>query len=1623
MLYVLCTASAFSQPIPELFKSVDSLREDISTLLEMKGLDADSASSRVVEVVSTLNSQQKEIIFRTSAMLVQKNYAFRPDMLHYYQGISNAVHVRSVPSGDLTKYLEIAETVVKSYNRNLVSNFLKNSYAFFRNEVIFKSRFSSVRLLAGNFSFDHVYDEKNLLSNAEMPADTLGTDMAPVDEATAEEEESGDDWYDGVSFDEESEEEEVSPDEWSTASDAWETEEATSDGWETDPEPEPFEVEESPVSFSFTPDYELPARTGPILNFENVKMVVGSIYDTITIENVNGSLLLKNNILIGENAKVNWEGVEIPKEELFAILKVFTFDVEDAEINGYEAELHYPEFIEGPVEGSFNYDSHLHNKFPKKAIYPQFRSFGHNVKVKGLIENMNITGGFALQGTTFLSDSETKGTSVAEYLEEGRKKFTAASRKPFMYADSLLTNPLSELTVHYSEEDSIFHPAVMLKYHASDKLLQARRDKHGYQMSRFTDTRSDVSVIAEFMQWYVEADTFDLTILNARERIPLVVESKDYYDENLYLALRGTYSFHPINLAVSYALNVAKEPEFYVADLANHHKLNLDVVQGAMIAMDKRGFLDYNHDTGKVIVNRKAVFYYFIAMGRKGVDFDNMRIPSRTTDKPNLTVSLDSANFQLEGVSQFMISDSMQVLVTPQDGKVNLKDGRNTSFGGEMKAGNFIFRGAEFNYEYDSSKVELDAIDSISVLVTRENGQKKELANNIVNTGGVLYISSPNNKSGKKKSDKYPLLDAKAGGTIFFDGDEILGGRYDRSVRFEMPPFKIDSLNENNTDVITFDGTFKTAGMFPDFEQRISIDKTDYSFGFTKDFGSTKTPIYNGKAQYSNQIKLNNSGIRGKGKIDYLAGNFTSDDFTFFIDSVKAPGKNGEIAFQELNGVSYPSVKMEQYQMRWLVSADSMELTSSEEQPFEIFDPETSFAGTLILGPRSLNGEGKIETPESINESKHFTMEGTNYNSINSNFKIKSDDPNRPAMIGEYVEVDYDLSERMALIKTQDELSNFTFPYTKFRTNISQVRWNLDQNYLSMTVDDDNEMGLGRFVSENSKQDSVEILASNATYDLNEHVMNLEGVPSIMIANMRVIPDSGKVYIRENAKMDELQNAMVEMNAINRYHMLTDATIRIESGKKLEGQGVYHYTLGIEDTVDLTFSDFDIKTIKEGKGEKQYQTTVSAKIDEDQAFAFMPGVKFKGQMNLVDTDEYPHFEGVATLDIDRPDNRWFSYQSNSKETHGMILVDDNLKEAGFPTKLTSGIFLSRIDRELYATLVEFDRERVRDFPIFEANGQLLFDPEKQEYSIIPPEKRDGRTDKGNSYIFNWEAQKNTFEGKLNLAEPEKDYSFLAAGEGKADLNAGEFDLSATVHISFDGASKATDQMGIILQELTDGDDPAVAGEEKIGARLAQIREERQVMSFLDAFGTGEESWGKLFSDGLTLANVDLKWSSEQRAFYSVGNIGMGNIFKDNVNAVLEGYVEFPKQISSSEVKIFLMYDRDNWYYFSFNKDAVTSLSSDGTYNYELTGKGASGVLQPAPLDDVLGFISQFRLNYLGTDELLDIAMPEETTPFAGGGAPTDDPFADEVFEDMAKDAEPAATEEGEEEEEDDGDGF
>jgi hypothetical protein len=221
-----------------------------------------------------------------------------------------------------------------------------------------------------------------------------------------------------------------------------------------------------------------------------------------------------------------------------------------------------------------------------------------------------------------------------------------------------------------------------------------------------------------------------------------------------------------------------------------------------------------------------------------------------------------------------------------------MKENRSFQFDGKVDAGLFTFYGRNFFFNYNDFRVNLQNVDSVSLnVLTGEldnygNHLSRKVTNVIEHLTGDVQIDRPDNKSGRKHLHQYPKFESRENSFVYYQNKNIEGGVYPRkSFYFEVYPFVIDSLDHLLKSSVNFKGKFQSSGILPPIEQQLKLQK-DYSLGFQFNPGPDGIPVYEGKGTLFADIKLNNNGLRGSGKLNYLTSVTTSNDFKFYPDSM-----------------------------------------------------------------------------------------------------------------------------------------------------------------------------------------------------------------------------------------------------------------------------------------------------------------------------------------------------------------------------------------------------------------------------------------------------------------------------------------------------------------------------------------------------------------------------------------------------------------------------------------------------------------------------------------------------------------------------------------------------------------
>lgn len=1506
---------------------------------------ASSTGAEFANLWRGMGSDHQQLIKQTALIMKKKGYKLRPHFQNYFGSIVNSISLEGIKPERLTNYLTVARDVIQYEEITKVNWFLINSQLFFAKHALHADR--TFRLYAKDDEYKFVYDAPIILS---------------YDDTTSQ-----DDNWENETYDD------------------------TQDNWddiENDTTPPP-----PPIPFWLIP-LPPPALAGPLIVFDKVTLNFATPFDSAFLKNTKGSFSLFEKKFSGEGGTFDWSSAGLSADSVYYELKGYGFDATKPALKSEQGQLTYRGKIPNKVDGIFEFKS-MRRRDSVSSSYPAFVSYLSNIQLLGLSENISYTGGFALSGNRIHSSSVFGEPSFLEVDGEHEKMFTARSKK-FEFKDSLITSPGAELEIMMGN-DSIYHPSVQLWYDFGKQKLSLAKEKGYFKNAPFSSSYFKVDFSTDVLRWDLKSDSLNLFTSGGRSMDPMVIESVDFYHPDDYRLLAGKgFTFHALGMLVSYALTNGVR-EFYADNVADYYGKPVSEVHMAMTFLGEKGMIEYNVTKRTVKVKDKAFHVYD---SRKGaVDYDNLKIHSIVDGAANATINFPQRYMQVRGVEEFNLSDSLNVIITPDSSVIKILQNRDIKFNGKIVAGNFEINGKDFTIKYDSFFVNLNRIDSIRFYVTEVNARgqtvRRRLNNAMVGadsvaaaaggldgttkSSGTLFISRPDNKSGKLKIPTYPRLDATAGGVIYFDRREVLGGAYDRSVFFVVPPFKLDSLNDADPGAISFEGTFVSSGMFPSFKGALHT-MPDKSLGFTHAIPKTGYPLYQGDGKIVGAMSLDNAGIRATGRIDYLAASVESQDFVFYPDSVVGKGSVGELKEKQYGTIIYPQVTLPEFKLNWKPKQDRFVLNNISD-PFNFYNSTAQFNGEIIVSKKGVSGRGDLNTRGSISKSNDYNFSAKDFSARHASFEVQTDNPEKPALAGEDVRLKFNLDQNIAIISPEIAgVAAIEFPYAQFKTSIPEARWDLSTQKIVMSKDPNVPIEDSYFYTTRKELDSLNFNAEKAEYDIKSQQLKVSGVPYIIVADAKITPENNEILILENAKIGRLTNTTIVIDTLMSYHLLTEGVVDIISRKEFSGNATYQYVNSINDTFAIKLTNFHLEDIpvnpkkKRQSYEATQETVAEGSVKVSDSMVLAPRIYYKGDMVMFATRPALQLRGYTKLDLKKIGgyNTWLRYDQSGDETDFFLDFDNALTEEG--RKPDAGLYFAA-DNSLYITFVS-DKKDLNDESFFLPGGSLFFNKETGEFIIEDQLKATGEKLTGKVFAYNEEKQEVRFEGKVNFFEGSKSFQLVAAALGSGSLETNEIKMNSFIMMDANLPPQAFQIMaadilevikneGVAEEALGDQTELLYKIADLVGERTVQDYEQRSLQAYVPLASIPQLALPLAFS------TVNLKRSQSLKSFYSDGLLGLSHIGRNDINVAYEGFLEIRKNEDGGPVfNLFFKASPDSWYYFGFEDNRMLVHSSNTAFNATIAKKTNAGksklgelVFIPGSDEETMDFIHRFRKNY------------------------------------------------------------
>lgn len=1383
----------------------------------------------------------------------------------------------------------------------------------------------------------------------------------------------------------------------------------------------------------------VPVATGACVVFTNANLTMGNKLDSVTITNTSGLYSITQNLAVAKGGKTNW--ARVGNANIVADFTDFSISPQTVEIEAYNTTLTYNEVLEKPILGLFNYKC-LKEK-DSLTSYPRFISYNSGVGIKNIGEGIKYTGGFSLKGAKILSTSLDEANSRIE-IYKGDKKVVAAYSQLFELGKDKITAPLVS-TILFLDKDSITHPGVNFEYDKSKRALKLKNQSSSFGKTPYQDTYHKLEILAEYVFWDLNKPEIDFSMITGRAESPAVFTSADYFNTKDFNNMKGIYKFHPLFIVNTYLReSKIKNGEITTSGMAEKYKINEKTLDNAMVSLNRRGFIDYH----KGVITMKNKGYHYIKSKEGKKDFDQINIFSKEKSKANATLSLENMEMTVRGVEKFFLSEKLNVFILPENKEVKIQKNRDFKFDGKMLTSDMlVFFGKNMRFDYDSFFVDMKTIDSLKLRVkTKEKDAAgkfviKDLKSQIESASGELFVNKTMNKSAMKNYPEYPIFRSKQGSFIYYDKPHILNGVYAKQVYFEVPPFTIDSLTVFTEPI--FDGTFKSNGIFPDIKERVRPNQEDLSLGFDHKIPKDGYKVYNGKGKFYKSFSISNKGIRGDGELEYLTGKYKSNDFVFYPDSLHAVGQSCEIKEGELNKAEFPDVISNEFDLYWFTKKDSM-LVSNISEPFKMYNKTVDWNGKVIVQPQGMRGEGTIETRGSETSSLRFQFRRGEFDAREAFFKILSNDPSKPAIEAKNVFLEFDLKKGHALFNPEvaGSASN-NFPYLQYESSMEGGNWDLNKKVISFKKNESADIKKSYFVSTHPLQDSLYFNATDALYEMGTQTLTVNGVPYVYVGDSKIFPDQHRLVIKENADMQEFKKAKLLIDSTNKRYQLYDGNIKILSKFRLRGDALYDYLNTDSVKYTLKFTDFYYRDVnlprptaeeiaaqdelieqeieekieeteeakkgnkkKEAKKKKvkvrknkkntssSFHMEALSEIQEKDTFRLAPKIFFRG--NAVIRADKPHlmFNGEVKMDLQayRGLQQWLKYQNDGQTDNIAIDVTNAKSDDG--TELYTGLFIDNTSLKLYSTFLSFKRYP-EDVMVFEAKDNFAFDNKKSIFRVGDLSKIDGKKLQGNVFSYFDKKGLVSYTGKMSLLPENKDFLLQASSLGSGLVDSSFYHFNTFLSLTMNVPAKALEMMGTNLKTVAASYSapPAYVNRDTMALKIADIYGEKAGQSFAKTMTISAKplfEYSKKIGAAINLNEVNFKWSNRHNSFHSTGKIAVSNVLKKDVNYKINGFCELKKSPNGDIFTLYLEPAPNMWYYFSFEANKLSIISSDDAFNTAISSKskgeqsGGKYTFVLADVDEKSLFLKDFNLNYLGVEyhepEIVDEEIQEEDTP-------------------------------------------
>ena len=1287
-------------------------------------------------------------------------------------------------------------------------------------------------------------------------------------------------------------------------------------------------------------DYEFVVDENLKIVFNKTNLTCKIKKDSIDIFETTGEFYPVTHQWIGEEGFVSWERAAYTADSVKAELRNYKINFSKSGYSADSVMFTNKYYFTDPILGRLS-DQVIHVMSPANAIYPEFNSYQKRFQIEDIYPDINYDGGFSMKGSNLLGSGDQNNDAYL-YIQKNDTNIIASVADTYMFKRGRIVSNNAQITIHL-KNDSIFHPGISLNYNAGIKELSLTPSERIVSKGPYFNSYHQISMRFDRLLWRLDEDKIYLTKRRATAIGNATYTSSNFYNLIEFERLMMRDEFHPLLVLKNFA-SKRNSGTFSGEELARFLRYDNYQIKQMLMFLSIDGFIFYDTDKDEAIIKQKL--YDFIDARFGKIDYDVIKFYSETSDLiHNGVLDLKTFDLEINGVPKIFLSDSQNVAIYPKHQKIIMKKNRDFHFAGVINAGLFTFFGQNFDFSYDTFKINLHNIDSLRIRVqTKErdmynNPVLAHIQNTVEVITGELLIDNPQNKSGFQRFPQYPIFNSNESSFVYYDASNIFNGVYKRdSFYFELEPFSIDSLDNFKVQGLRFDGRFISSNIFPPFDDALYM-RPDYSLGFRRNTPPEGFPLYEGKGKYFDTIDLSNKGLKGSGTLEYLSTSAQTDSIIFFPDSTMILATDFSLE-KRASGIEFPEVKSTQVNITWYPYKDIM-MAQQTDEPFNMFGNNSLLTGSLTIKPTGLSGKGTMNLEKAELKSKLFNFQSYSFSSDTTSFSLKSLDKTDFNFLTENLNGKVDFSSQSGSFNSNESFTIARFPKNLYLSYLDKFDWSITKDEIAIesspqidttTSDDikelarlkDDNLPGALYMSIHRSQDSLRFASTKAIYSLKDSSIKATEVEYIRVADALILPDENDVTVGNMAKIKTLTNSEIIANSKNRYHRIYNSRINIKGRYKYLATGDYDYIDENKEIQNIHFTDISVDTSR--------QTIARSKISMDDEFTLSPVYHYQGDVILYAKNKHLTFNGGVKLDHEcpkkltnfvyfeseiNPDSIYIPISSTTRSVNGI-----GLHAATFITKDSSHIYSRFLDR----------RRDPNDVALINATGYLYYDKNSNKYIITSREKYLKPDTPGNLVNLQKDFCLQHGEGKVDLGIDLGQIKLSPAGSVNHLLNENEVKTELVLALDFFFSEAALDTIVTELQDARSLSAMSITSAffEKNMNELVGNTNYREFNNQIMLYAN-EAKLPKSTKHTMLLGNIKLKWFTENGSYMNYGKIGIATINNKPVNKYVDGYIQIFKRRSGDIMKLYFELPNRNYYYFSYTRGVMQTLSNNEDY--------------------------------------------------------------------------------------------